>query len=59
MNQNLWGSVKSRIDFFLIAQSLKLDIRTAEMRSSIADHKAIDLSVEINDAFQRGLGTWK
>ena len=52
--------LKSRIDFFLIAQSLKLNIRTAEIRSSIApDHKAIYLSVEINDAFHRSPGTWK
>ena len=52
--------IKSRIDFFLIAQSLKLNIRKAENRSSIApDHKAIFLSVEINDAFHRGPGTWK
>ena len=52
--------LKSRIDFFLVAQSLKLNIRTAEIRSSIApDHKAIYLSVEINDEFHRGLGTWK
>jgi len=52
--------LKSRIDFFLIAQSLKSNIRTAEIRSSIApDHKAIYLSVEINDAFHRGPGTWK
>ena len=48
-------SLKSRIDFFLIAQSFKLNIRTAEIRSSIApDHKAIYLSVEFNDAFHRG-----
>ena len=52
--------LKSRIDFFLIAQSLKLNIRTAEIRSSIApDHKAMYLSVEINDEFHRGPGTWK
>ena len=39
---------------------MKLNIRTAEIRSSIApDHKAICLSVEINDAFHRGPGTWK
>ena len=47
--------LKSRIDFFLIAQSLKPNIRAAEIRSSIApDHKAIYLSVEINDTFHRG-----
>ena len=52
--------LKSRIDFFLIAQSLKLNIRKAEIRASIApDHKAIFLSIAINDAFQRGPGTWK
>ena len=52
--------LKSRIDFFLIAQSLKSNIRTAEICSSIApDHKAIHLSVEVNDAFHRGPGTWK
>ena len=52
--------LKSRIDFFLIAQSLKLNIRTAEIRSSIApDHKAIYLSTEINDEFHRGPRTWK
>jgi len=50
--------LKSRIDSFLIAQSLKSNIRTAEIRSSIApDHKAIYLSVEINDVFHRGPGT--
>ena len=39
---------------------MKLNIRTAEIRSSTApDHKAIYLSVEINDAFHRGPGTWK
>jgi len=52
--------LKSRIDFFLIAQSLKSNIRTAEIRSSIApDHKAIYSSVEINDAFHCDPGTWK
>ena len=52
--------LKSRIDFFLIAQSLKLNIRKAEIRASIApDHKAIFLSIAINNAFQRGPGTWK
>ena len=39
---------------------MKLNIRTAEIRSSIApDHKAIYLSAEINDEFHRGPGTWK
>ena len=52
--------LKSRINLFLIAQSLKLYIRTAVIRSLIApDHKAIYLSVEINDAFHCGPGTWK
>ena len=52
--------LKSRIDFFLIAKSSKLNIRKAEIRSSIApNRKAIYLSVEINDAFDRGPGTWK
>ena len=52
--------LKSSVDFFLIAQSLKSNIRTAEIRFSVApDHKAIYLSVEINDAFHRGPGTWK
>jgi len=52
--------LKSRIDFFLIGQSLKSNITTAEIRSSIApDHKAIYLSVEINDAFHRSPGTCK
>ena len=38
----------------------KLNTRTAEIRSSIApDHKAIYLSVGINDAFHRGPGTSK
>jgi len=51
---------KSRIDFFLIVQSLKPNIRTAEICSLIApDHKAIYLSVEINDAFHCSPGTWK
>ena len=45
---------------FLVAQSFKSNIRTAEICSSISpDHKAIYLSVEINDAFHRGPGMWK
>ena len=52
--------LKSRIDLFIISQALKPNIRKAEIRSSIApDHKAIFLSLEINDAYQRGPGTWK
>ena len=46
--------------YILISHSLKSNIRTSEIRSSIApDHKAIYLSVEINDTFHPGPGTWK
>ena len=50
--------LKSRIDLFIISQSLKPNVRKAEIRSSIApDHKAIFLSLEINDVYQRGPDT--
>lgn len=52
--------LKSRIDFFLTSHRLEVNIKKAEIRSSIApDHNATFLSLEINDAFKRGPGTWK
>ena len=52
--------LKSRLDFFLTAKCPKHNVRKAEIRYSIStDHKAVFLSVEIDDAFKRGPGTWK
>jgi len=48
------------LNYFLTAESLRPNIRKAEIRSSTAsDLEAINLSIEINDAFHCGPGTWK
>ena len=52
--------LKSRIDFFLLAQPLSFSVKRAEVRSSIApDYKAIFLDLEIQETFKRGPGYWK
>ena len=52
--------LKSRIDFFLTTQALQNVVDKAEIRISNApDHKAIFLSITVQDAFKRGPGTWK
>ena len=52
--------LKSRIDFFLVAQSFQNNINKVEIRISNApDHKAIFLSISIKDEFKRGPGNWK
>ena len=56
----LQQQITSRLDFFLTAKCLKHNVRKAEIRSSIStDHRAVFLSVEIDDASKRGPGTWK
>ena len=52
--------LKSRIDYFIIAKQLINQVKKTETRSSIApDHKAVFLSLEIDQTFKRGPGTWK
>ena len=52
--------LKSRIDFFLVSKQFINDVIKAETRTSIApDHKAIFLSLKIENNFTRGPGTWK
>ena len=52
--------LKSRIDYFIIAKQLINKVKKTETRSSIApDHKAVFLSLEIDQTFKRGPGTWK
>ena len=52
--------LKSRIDFFLISSKYKPDITKVETRISIApDHKAVFLSMNVNEEFKRGPGLWK
>ena len=52
--------LKSRIEFFLISNMIALNVKKAEIRSSIApDHKTIFLSQEVNTEFRRGPGSWK
>ena len=49
--------LKSRIDFFLISGKFQPDITKVETRASIApDHKAVFLSMNLNEEFKRG---WK
>ena len=51
---------KSRIDFFLISSKYKADITKVETRISIAPgHKAVFLSMSVNEEFKRGPGLWK
>ena len=52
--------LKSRIDFFIITKQLINQVKRIETRTSIApDHKAIFLSIEIDQAPARGPGNWK
>ena len=52
--------LKSRIDFFLISRVLQNAVNKVEIRISNApDHKAIFLSITVQDVFKRGPGTWK
>ena len=52
--------LKSRIDFFLVSKQFINYVIKAETRTSIApDHKAIFLSLKIENSFKRGPGTWK
>ena len=52
--------LKSRIDFFLISGKFQHDITKVETRTSIApDHKAVFLSIHLNEEFKRGPGLWK
>ena len=52
--------LKSRIDFFIITKHLINQVKRIETRPSIApDHKAVFLSIEIDQAPARGSGNWK
>ena len=52
--------LKSRIDFFIIKKQLSNQVKRIETRISIApDHKAIFLSIEIDQAPARGPGNCK
>ena len=52
--------LKSRIDFFLVSKQFINYVIKTETRTSIApDHKAIFLSLKIENSFKRGPGTWK
>ena len=52
--------LKSRKDFFLIRGKFQPDITKVETRASIApDHKAVFLSMNLNEEFKRGPGLWK
>ena len=52
--------LKSRIDFFLISGKFQHDVTKVETRASIApDHKAVFLSINLNEEFKRGPGLWK
>ena len=51
---------KSRIDFFLVSNSIVSEVKRAEIRSSVApDHKAIFLGIEVRSGLERGPGSWK
>ena len=52
--------LKSRIDFFLISGKFQHDVTKVETRASIApDHKAVFLSINLNEEFKRRPGLWK
>ena len=52
--------LKSRIYFFLLSSKFQHDFTKAETRASIApDHKAVFLSINLNEEFKRGPGLWK
>ena len=52
--------LKSRIDFFLMSSKCKSDITKVKTRISIApDHKAVFLSMNVDEEFKSGPGLWK
>lgn len=52
--------MKSRIDYFLVSNTIAVNVKRAKVRSSIAPHhKAIFLPVELQGEFKRGPGSWK
>ena len=52
--------LKSRLDFFLTKSKLATNVTRVETRASVApDHKAMFLSMTLDDEFKRGPGTWK
>ena len=52
--------LKSRIDFFIITKHLINQVKRIETRPLIVpDHKAVFLSIEIDQAPARGPGNWK
>ena len=52
--------LKSCIDFLLISGKFHHDVTKVETRASIApDHKAVFLSINLNEEFKRGPGLWK
>ena len=52
--------LKSRIDFFIISGKFQADVTKVERRASIAhDHKAVFLSINLNEKFKRDPGLWK
>ena len=52
--------IKNRIDFFIITKHLISQVKRIEMRPSIApNHKAVFLSIEIDQAPACGPGNWK
>ena len=52
--------LKSRIDYFLVSNTIAVNAKRAEIQPSIApDHKAIFFSFEIQGEFKRGPGLWK
>ena len=51
---------KSRIDFFLIAKTFTINVKTTEIYPSIApDHNAIYISLTLSNKCPRGQGFWK
>ena len=54
------SNLKSRIDYFLISCSLSCDVRQAEICiSTVPDHNAIFLSIDVKSKFNRGPGLRK
>jgi len=52
--------LKSRIDFFLIAKTFTIKVKTTEIYPSIApDHNAIYISLTLSNNCPRGPGFWK
>ena len=52
--------LKSRIDFFLIAKTFTINVKTTEICPSIApDHNAIYISLTLSNNCPRGPGFWK